>query len=90
MYSFRYAPKPVCAECSKDILDIIVKHDCDWCGAPAVDGERVKETSVHVYWCADHEDIGHRSASGGRPASKGSLHSQIVRGKLGNAEEARA
>lgn len=89
LHSFRYVSKPVCGGCAKEIVDLIAKHDCDWCSSPAVDGERVKETAVNVYWCADHEDVGHRSATGGRPASKGSLHGQIERGRLGDAEEAR-
>lgn len=91
MHSFRYVPnKDLCGSCASEVAEVISGRDCDWCREPAIDGERVRETAVHVYWCGDHEDIGHRSATGGRPASKGSLHSQIRRGKLGNAEEALA
>lgn len=79
----------LCAACGKMEEALLEQHVCDWCGK-AVDDRAPLGTGGSVWWCKRHAKVGRESAAGFEPVSKGSLYGEMRRGKLGDAEEARA
>lgn len=82
--------RTLCSTCGQEEDAAIAVQHCDWCGGEADDREQLNGSPLFVYWCKKHAKVGIESSTQGQPASKGSLYGEMKRGKLGDAEEARA